>query len=65
MTSLEAWSLEYLMTLALEGKPIFTLADRMEAYEAADIDMSGCTQDEIYTADQEAHAIQLTKRIAA
>lgn len=65
MTSLDAWSVQYAMTLALEGKPITTLEDRMWAYEHAGLDFSGLSQDEIYAADQDAYTIQLSKRIAS
>jgi hypothetical protein len=65
MTSLDAWSVQYAMSLALEGKPISTLADRMWAYEKAGLDFSDLTQDEIWAADQDAYTIQLSKRIAS
>lgn len=64
MTSYDAWSVEYEMSLALEGKPITTLQDRLWAYEKAGLDFSGLSQDEIYAADQDAYTIQLSKRIA-
>lgn len=64
MTSLDAWSIEYAMSLALEGKPISTLDDRMWAYEKAGLDLTSLSQDEIWAADQDAYTIQLSKRIA-
>jgi hypothetical protein len=64
MTSLDAWAIEYEMSLALEGKPISTLADRMWAYEKAGLDLTSLSQDEIWAADQDAYTIQLSKRIA-
>ena len=64
MSSFDAWSLPYEMSLALEGKPISTLKERMWAYETANLDFSGVSQDEIYAADQDAYTIQLSKRIA-
>lgn len=64
MTSYDAWAIEYEMALALEGKPITTLQDRMWAYEKAGLDFTGLSQDEIYAADQDAYTIQLSKRIA-
>lgn len=65
MTSYDAWAIEYEMSLALEGKPITTLQDRMWAYEKAGLDFTGLSQDEIYAADQDAYTIQLSKRIAS
>jgi len=65
MTSYDAWSIQYEMSLALEGKTISTLSDRMWAYEKAGLDFTGLTQDEIYAADQDAFTIQLSKRIAS
>jgi hypothetical protein len=61
--TLEAWTLEFLMVRALEGRPISTWDERYTAYKEYGIQFDGLSFDEIATADCEAVSIEMAKRL--